>query len=259
MSGEEWMRIKENQRIGNNIYSITMESEKISQSIEPGQFIHLLCRGEYGAFLRRPFSLSNIDKDNKEISIVYRVQGKGTKSLSEMKTGEVVNALGPLGNGFLLDAKYDSVAIVGGGMGIAALMEVIKYYKDKSRVYLGFMEETILIQEIKNYSSEIHITTEKGNIGRKGLITDGLLSQWEKSPPQMVYTCGPKAMMREVSKISTKLDLPCQVSMEERMGCGIGACLVCSCKTKAENQEGSYTRVCKDGPVYWGEEIDWDE
>lgn len=259
MDGGEWLKIKSNQRIAEKIYSMKMESIEISQNAHAGQFIHLLCGKEYGAFLRRPFSLSAIDKKSRKLSIIYRVQGKGTKSLSKMKVGESVHAMGPLGKGFLLDTSYENIDIVAGGMGIAPLMEVIKYYGRHSRVHLGFIEEPILVEEIKGFSDQIQITTEKGNIGKKGLITEDLLTLWEKHPPQMVYTCGPRAMMKEVVRICKELDLPCQVSMEEKMACGIGACLVCSCKTKKKDQINVYTRVCKDGPVYWGNEVIWDE
>jgi dihydroorotate dehydrogenase electron transfer subunit len=259
MGTGEWINIKNNQRIGENIYSMTLEAVEISQDAKAGQFIHLLCGKEYGALLRRPFSLSTIDKKNRKLSIVYRVQGKGSKSLSEMKRGERIHALGPLGKGFLLDSYYKNVAVVAGGMGIAPLMEVIRYYGKQSRIYLGFMAEPILVEEIKSFTNHIQVTTEKGTIGRKGLITENLLSQWEENPPEIVYTCGPRGMMKEVAKISEELIIPCQVSMEERMGCGIGACLVCSCKTMKKNQKNEYTRVCKDGPVYWGSEVVWDE
>lgn len=259
MGEGEWLRIKSNQKIAEQIYSMEMQSMVISQSAQAGQFIHLLCGKEYGAFLRRPFSLCTIDQKNKEVSIVYRVQGKGTKSLSEMKKGESIHALGPLGKGFLLDSSCQDVAIVAGGMGSAPLMEIIKYYGEQSRVYLGFEKECILVEKIKKYCNKIWVTTEKGNIGKNGLIIEDLLSQWKECPPQMVYTCGPRGMMKEVVNICKELDLPCQVSMEERMGCGIGACLVCSCKTKKKGQKNQYTRVCKDGPVYWGSEVVWDE
>lgn len=259
MDAGEWLRIINNEKIAHQIYCMKMQSIEISQRAQAGQFIHLLCGKEYGAFLRRPFSLSNIDQKNKEISIIYRVQGKGTKSLSEMRTGDSIHALGPLGQGFLLDPTYTDVAVVAGGMGTAPLMEIIRYYGKRSRVYLGFEEQPILIEEIKDFCNQVEITTESGNVGKKGLITENLLSEWENQLPQMVYTCGPPAMMKEVVRICTELDLPCQVSMEERMACGIGACLVCSCKTNKKGQKNEYTRVCKDGPVYWGNEVVWDD
>lgn len=259
MDAGEWLSIISNKRIAEKIYNMTLRSKEISQHAQAGQFIHLLCGKEYGAFLRRPFSLSTIDKEKGKLSIIYRVQGKGSKSLSEMKRGERIHALGPLGKGFLLDSSYENIALVAGGMGIAPLMEVIKYYGERSRVYLGFMEEPILVEDIKGFCTQVQITTERGNIGKRGLVTEALFEQWEKNPPKMVYTCGPRAMMREVVRICKELDIPCQVSMEERMGCGIGACLVCSCKTKKKDQKNEYTRVCKDGPIFWGGEVVWDE
>lgn len=259
MDAGEWLKIKSNEKIAHKIYCMKMQAAKISQIACAGQFIHLLCGKEYGAFLRRPFSLSSINQEDKEISIIYRVQGKGSKSLSEMCVGEDVHALGPLGQGFLLDSSYENVAVVAGGMGSAPLMEVIRHYGKSATVYLGFEQEAILIEEIEEICHKMKITTEKGTIGEKGLVTENLLSEWKTKPPQLVYTCGPYAMMKEVVKICSTLGIPCQVSMEERMACGIGACLVCSCKTKKENQKNEYTRVCKDGPVYWGNEVIWDE
>lgn len=259
MDKGEWLEIISNDKIANQIYSMTLKSPLISQRAKAGQFIHLLCGKEYGALLRRPFSLSNIDKENHEITIIYRVQGKGTQSLCERKPKEKIHALGPLGQGFAVDLSYQNVAIIGGGIGTAPLVELIKYYGEKARVYLGFLDEPILIEEIQKYTKQIQIFTETGSVGRKGLVTQDLIEQWKESPPDMVYTCGPKPMMKAVVKICEKLNLPCQVSMEERMGCGIGACLTCSCKTKKKDQKNQYTRVCKEGPVYWGEEIDWNE
>lgn len=259
MDKGEWLEIRRNDKIAHQIYSMTLKSLFISQRAKPGQFIHLLCGREYGALLRRPFSLSNIDKKKNEITIVYRLQGKGTQSLCERRPGEKIHALGPLGHGFTLDPSYKNVAIVGGGMGTAPIVEIIRYYREKSRVYLGFLEEPILVEEIQKYTKDIEVFTEAGSAGKKGLVTQALAKQWRENPPDIVYTCGPRPMMKAVAKICEELNLPCQASMEERMGCGIGACLTCSCKTKKKEQKNSYTRVCKEGPVYWGREIDWDE
>ena len=256
---EEWLRVKSHRQIGNKIFCMAMESSKISQVAHSGQFIHLLCGKEYGALLRRPFSLSSIDKKKQEISIIYRVQGKGTQSLCRMEEGDKIHALGPLGQGFFLNPTYKNIAVVGGGMGIAPLMEIIKYYGGRARIYLGFGEQPIEIEEIKKYTREISITVEKGNLGKKGFVTEGLAEQWKEKPPEIVYSCGPRSMMKEVASICEKLDISCQVSMEERMGCGVGACLVCSCKTKKKDQKNLYSRVCKEGPVYWREEVIWDE
>ena len=256
---QEMLKVKSNQKIAEKIFQLTLQSSAISQRAKSGQFIHLLCGGEYGAFLRRPFSLSSIDKEKQEISIVYRVQGKGTRSLCEKQPGEKVHALGPLGQGFVLEPTYKNVGIVGGGMGIAPLLEVIKYYGQGTKVHLGFGEQPILIEEMKKYTGEISITVEKGKLGKKGFVTEGLAEQWKQNPPEIVYTCGPKPMMKKVAQICGQLNIPCQVSLEERMGCGIGACLVCSCKTKKKDQKNHYSRVCKDGPVYWAKEVLWDE
>ncbi|RBP37259.1 dihydroorotate dehydrogenase electron transfer subunit [Garciella nitratireducens] len=259
MSKEEFLKIKMNEKIAKGIYMMKLESFFISELARPGQFIHLLCKKDYGAFLRRPFSLAKIDQKNHEITIVYRVLGKGTQSMCEMKVGEKISALGPLGHGFILKDSYKRVDVVAGGLGTAPILEIVKYYKNKSRVYLGFIDQPILEENIRNHASKVEIFTETGSIGKKGLVTKDLLEQWRQNPPNMVYTCGPKLMMKAVAQICQQLDIPCQVSLEERMGCGIGACLTCSCKTKKKDQKKEYTRVCKEGPVYWAEEVVWDE
>lgn len=259
MKIEEDVRIISNEKVAEEIYEMKMESIKISQKVNAGQFIHILCGGDQGALLRRPFSLSRIDRDKGEISILYRVQGKGTKNLLKMLRGQRVNALGPLGQGFSLDSSYNKIAVVGGGIGMAPLMEIIKYYGKASTVYLGFQKEPIMLHEIGKYTNEMTIVTEKGKAKKKGLITEGLKEDLRKKAPQIVYTCGPKKMMEKVFEICEELNIPCQVSMEEKMGCGIGACLVCSCKTKKKEQKNIYSKVCKDGPVYWGEEVLWNE
>ncbi len=259
MSKEETLKIKSNIKIADQIYAMKLESFFISQEAKPGQFVHLLCKKDYGAFLRRPFSLANIDSKNHELIIVYRVLGKGTQSMAEMKAGEKISALGPLGHGFILEDSYENVAVVAGGLGTAPVLEIVKYYKQKSRIYLGFLEEPILEEEIKRYTSLLEVFTETGSVGKKGLVTKDLLEQFRQNPPDMVYTCGPKPMMKALAQICDRLEIPCQVSLEERMGCGIGACLTCSCKTKKKDQKNEYTRVCKEGPVYWAKEVVWDE
>ena len=226
---------------------MTLDSKRISGDSSPGQFITIKCTD--GLLFRRPFSIANTVRDRLEV--IYKVLGKGTTWLSNRKPGSKLDVLGPLGNGFDLDsASYTSV-LVAGGTGIASLIYLSKKIKPGILFYgTKTKQEIIHTDDFKNW--DVRITTEDGSRAEKGLITDALarfLKKRKISKPH-IYACGPKIMLQKIISLSKKDRIPCQVSIEDIMACGVGACRGCVIQTK-----DGYMSVCNDGPVFNGSDI----
>ncbi|MFW6269683.1 MAG: dihydroorotate dehydrogenase electron transfer subunit, partial [Bacillota bacterium] len=203
----------------------------------------------FDPLLRRPFSFFDIDKNKGIIKLVYKIVGRGTRILSKYKNGEKINVLGPLGNGFDLKSDYDKIIVIGGGMGIVPLFMLVKLLKDKFakfQVLLGANtgnELNFFIDRFKCENIHLSIATMDGSIGYKGTVLD--LWQNLNSDAKYVYSCGPRTMLKHIKKYAENKNIPGQISLEERMGCGTGVCLSCVCQTRQGNQ-----RVCKEGPVF---------
>ena len=211
----------------------------------PGQFINIQLAGKY---LRRPISIC--DWDEKTITIIYKVVGGGTQQMSEMKAGETLDVLVGLGNGYTPDKSGDAPVLLGGGVGVPPMYGLCKALIAQGKqvnVILGFntKDEIFYEQQFKNLGATVTVTTADGSYGIKGFVTDALV----KMDYSYFFTCGPMPMFRAIEKVATTSG---QYSFEERMGCGFGACMGCSCKTKYGNK-----RICKDGPVLEREEIVW--
>lgn len=226
-----------------------------TQSILPGQFYNLYI-DDKSILLPRPVSVS--ESTQSLTKFVYRVVGKGTEKLSQLKNGDKIKVLGPLGNGFSLpDCKATSI-VIGGGVGIAPLLELTKQIKGEKHVYLGFDESPFLVDEFTKYSMNLYCSTMTGKDGFHGNVIE-LLNNYPVDA-DFVYACGPKKMLKRLVEEMEPRGVKIEVSMEERMGCGIGACLGCGIKIKKAYQtEWKYLRVCKDGPVFNGSEVIWDE
>jgi dihydroorotate dehydrogenase electron transfer subunit len=203
--------------------------------------------------LPRPISICDADTAAGAIELVYQVVGKGTAALAEMSPGQNVKILGPLGNGFGISNCH--AAIVGGGIGVPPLYFLAKMLAkcgSSADIFLGFRDTPILIDKFRELASplngEVHIATESGNVGQRGYVTEILATQNEKCTEKYteIFTCGPAPMLRVVAEISLVAKIPCQVSVEERMACGLGTCVGCVVKV-GEN----YVRVCTDGPVFF--------
>ena len=252
------MEVIYNQEIAPKIYEMKLRGEGVVQNAECGQFVHIRVSHENLHILRRPISICSIDREKSEMVIVYGVVGKGTMILSEKKQGEQVEILGPLGNGFKASPLKEAV-LVGGGIGVPPLLELAKQLKEagceKVKVFLGFRNHPFLVREFETTADEVYLATEDGSAGHKGYVTE-ILDRHVDQPSEL-FACGPKMMLKAVQTYAQNKSIPSQLSTEERMGCGIGACLVCVCKLKAEqNPEGyEYKRVCKEGPVFAGDEI----
>lgn len=247
--------------IAPSIFKMTFLSEYISQNAIPGQFVNIKCCDGLNTLLRRPISICCVDRRKNTFDVIFQIKGIGTKYLSSKKINDFVDVLGPLGKGFDLSEKYQKIAVVGGGIGIFPLLNVLTETKAKKRsAFLGFRNKecVVLESEFNNLTNELFISTNDGSYGYKGLIIEPLLKDLKNNKYDIIYTCGPMPMIREVVKIANSDNLKCQVSFEEKMGCGIGACLVCACKTKYGN-EWEYSHICKDGPVFWSNEVIFDE
>lgn len=240
------------------VFKMTIKSEYVAQNALPGQFVNIKCGG-FDAFLRRPISICDIDKEKNTLDIVFQVKGKGTEMLCTRCAGEV-DIMAPLGKSFTLDEKYKNIIVVGGGIGTFPLLYLLKSSKaEQKTALLGFRTKAavVLESEFRAAAGSVEIATDDGTYGKKAFVTELLEQRIAEQKPDLVYTCGPNIMMRKVAAIAEKNGIPCQVSMEQRMGCGIGACLVCACKTKKGEDDYGFSHVCKDGPVFWSTDVIW--
>lgn len=237
--------ILENKKISENIYKISIEGKFEGK---PGQF-YMLKTTNSEFLLPRPISIYDVKEDRVEF--LYQVAGEGTKIISKLNEGDYMQVMGPLGNGFEVDKIKGKIAIVTGGIGVAPVGMLIRNLKEcKIDLYSGFRDIDYAVEDLKEYVSKIEISTETGEVGHKGYVTDLLKPQ----NYDLIITCGPEIMMKKIVEMCKKENVKCLVSMENRMACGIGACLGCTCKTDKGN-----LRTCKEGPVFWGEELMLDE
>lgn len=222
----------------------------------PGQFVHVKC-GD-GLLLRRPISVCSCMEDEPEdtLAIVFEVRGEGTDWLSRREAGDTLDVLGLAGNGFSMrpEGRY---LLVGGGIGIPPMRGCAQYTGGRSTAILGgrSADKIILQNCFADECAKVLIATDDGSLGHHGFVDFLVRRELEQDRNyDAVLACGPRPMLRNVAKAAEEFGLPCQVSMEERMGCGVGACLVCAC----DMADGSRKHVCKDGPVFDSREVDWD-
>jgi dihydroorotate dehydrogenase electron transfer subunit len=215
-----------------------------------GQFVHVLC-GD-GVLLRRPFGVC--DSGEGRLRFVFNVRGEGTRLLAGKQVGDVLNILGPLGMGFHPEKRGDGTSVVvGGGIGIFPLVKAAKELGGDTESILGFRTKDLIIlqAEFEQICTHTHITTDDGTYGHHGFVTDILTRRIEETNITSVYACGPIPMLRLVKNIAAAHGIHCEISMEERMGCGIGACAVCVCRSKGQN-----VKICQTGPVFDAREVD---
>ena len=236
------------------VHTMSLQAPKIAKSAKPGQFVMVyLDKGEH--LLPRPISLFNVDKPSGIITLAYAVAGAGTEIIATWPLGHTVRVLGPLGNGFDLDniRAGDKVALVGGGIGTPPLFYLaLELHKRgvQMDVYLGFRHDSpMLINCFETLTDNLVVATEDGSRGHKGYVTDCLTPSYTT-----ILSCGPIPMLKALAKYASSHNIPCQVSVEERMGCGLGACKGCVVKTLV-----GYQLCCLDGPVFDSREVKWDE
>ena len=255
MSIQEICRAASNTRLGEGLYQLVLDAPQIAAAAQCGQFVHIAC-GE-GNLLRRPISICEAGEGR--LRIVFQVKGEGTRWLADRKEGDTLDVLGPLGHGFDTAALGARPVLIGGGLGWPPMLQTGKCAKAAGaapRAVLGFRNQgAVILEEDFRAVCETFVTTDDGSYARHGFVTDVLKELVADATG--VAACGPKPMLKAIAAIAKQAGLPCQVSMEERMGCGIGACLVCACALKAENGETRYGHVCKDGPVFNAEEVEW--
>lgn len=230
--------------LNKNTFSFVLKPSNFTFNLAPGQFINILVEN---LTLRRPFSVCEIKE--YEFRIVFKVCGKGTNEMSKWEPGRKINIMWPLGKGFRKINKTDKMLLIGGGIGVAPLLELSKQSTFCSTL-VGFntKEEIILYDEFKKYG-ELSVCTKDGSFGNKGLVTDFIIEKIKKFKINRIAACGPEKMLEKVATIARKEKIFCEISLEERMGCGFGACLGCKHIFKIDNIEKSL-HICKDGPVF---------
>ena len=241
-----------NEKLNDFTFAVTVVCGELASTARAGQFVGINC-GE-GLLLRRPISICDICGDM--LKFVYEIKGEGTRKLSEYVTGQKLDILGPLGNGFCL--PEGDILAVGGGIGVPPLLFAAQSAKSGVTAVLGFRDSgrVIMKNEFETVCNEVYITTDDGSFGIHGAVTKPLEGLLKRGGYGVVLSCGPRAMLNGVAKLCEQYGVQCQISLEERMGCGIGACLVCACAT-ARGGEVQMSRVCKDGPVFDAREVVW--
>jgi dihydroorotate dehydrogenase electron transfer subunit len=255
MIQKELCKIISQREIAADIYELTVEASFVSQIKAPGQFVHIRVTNGWDLLLRRPISISSFDKMRSEFTMIYRKEGKGTSMLAELTSEGEIDILGPLGNGFPVDevSVGETALLVGGGIGVPPLYELSNQLVAqgvKVIHVLGFQTEAAVFYEnefLKN--GETFVATVDGTYGKKGFVTDII----KELSFDCLYTCGPTAMLKAIEQgYPDKLMF---LSLEERMGCGIGACFACVCKSANDPDGVSYKKVCSDGPVFRAGEV----
>lgn len=241
------------EEISSGIYSMWLKTDKIAGQAKPGQFLSVYCR-EGSRLLTRPISLCEIDQEDQAVRIVYRVAGKGTEELSEMRTGGSLEVVGPLGNGFPLKEK--KAFLIGGGIGIPPMLQLAKELQCEKQIILGYRDSLFLQKEFKR-QGKLYVATEDGSFGVEGNVLDAIRENGLDA--EIIYACGPTPMLRAVKAYAREKKIECWVSLEERMACGIGACLGCVCQSREKDSHTNVNnkRICKEGPVFRAEEVEF--
>ena len=248
-----------NQRMTDDTWLMGLHSAEIAQTAKPGQFVMIRVRPGLDPLLRRPFSICGVRDDL--LLVLYRVVGKGTSLMTGLREGERMWVLGPLGKGFAVPENRTGRLLVGGGIGIAPLLFLGQFHREKKVTFMmGFRsaKDIIFPERITGEDTGFLVATDDGTRGHPGPVTDLLEEHLRKSQGEVaVYACGPKPMLRKVAHMTMAQRIPCQVSLEAHMACGLGACQGCAVKASADSGR-SYFHVCKEGPVFEAREIDWE-
>lgn len=258
-------QVLQNIAVQPGIYEMTIAAPEIAKSATPGQFV--MVRPIYRSFepfLNRPFGISDIDAAKGTINILYIVVGRGTDLMSEMQQGDDVFLVGPVGNGFTVIPEQKNVVLAAGGMGIAPLLPLAKVLRNAGINVYGLMgaSKAAALVGTDNWQEagvQVQIATDDGSVGKQGFVTALLEDLLVKEKIDFIYCCGPTPMMARTVEIAEKHGVPIEVSLEKRMGCGIGVCMGCICKLKQADGSVKQYRVCYDGPVFRGEEVVFDD
>lgn len=252
--------VKQDQLVA-GIYDLTLQTKDIAAIARAGQFVSVYSN-DPSKLLPRPISLCGIDKEKGQIRLVYRVtgEGTGTEEFSKLKEGDSVKILGPLGNGFTVE-EGKTAFLIGGGIGVPPMLQLAKDINKagnvpKMQIVMGYRDEnTFLLDEFKEQADSF-VSSDNGTVGTKGTVVDAIKENGLKA--DVIYACGPTPMLRALRDYADENGMTCYVSMEERMACGIGACLACVCKTKEKDHHSNVNnkRICKEGPVFNAKEVE---
>ncbi len=244
--------VRKQTKIGTGIYDLWLESDAAKMAV-PGQFISIYTN-DASKLLPRPISICEIDKEENCLRVVYRIAGEGTRQFSKLKEGDKIAILGPLGNGFT--KKEKDAILIGGGIGIPPMLELAKQLNAKKSIVLGYRDELFLNEEFEEYG-DVFLASDDGKHGVKGTVLDAIKEYGVKG--DVIYACGPTPMLRAIQAYALEHGIEAQLSLEEKMACGVGACLACVCKSKEVDAHSHVhnKRVCKDGPVFDAREVDF--
>ena len=245
------------EQLSNGIFSMWLQTEA-AQTAKPGQFISMYTN-DGTKLLPRPISICEINKEAGQLRVVYRVTGEntGTKQFSEMKAGDVVPVIGPLGNGFPLEkAEGKKAFLMGGGIGVPPILELAKQLNCEKQIVVGYRDADTFLREQFEENGTVYISTEDGSVGTKGNVMNAIAEN--DLTADIIYACGPTPMLRAIKNYAEENGIECYISLEERMACGIGACLACVCKSKEKDHHTHVhnKRICKEGPVFLSTEVE---
>ncbi|HJB01189.1 MAG TPA: dihydroorotate dehydrogenase electron transfer subunit [Candidatus Mediterraneibacter merdavium] len=246
------------ERIAQDIYSMWIRTEA-AQTAVPGQFLSMYTN-DGSKLLPRPISICEINRTDGSLRVVYRVTGRhtGTELFSRMQEGDTIPVIGPLGNGFSYEkAQGKRAFLIGGGIGVPPILELAKQMKcDKKQIIVGYRDRETFLKDEFEQNGEVYISTEDGSVGTKGNVMDAIREN--ALGADIIYACGPTPMLRAVKAYAEENGIECYISLEERMACGIGACLACVCKSKEKDHHTNVNnkRICKDGPVFLSTEVE---
>lgn len=256
-------KLVKKEKIIDGIYKFSLKAESIVSSARPGNFIEIRISDQTDPFLRRPISIHNLDKENGILEIIFQIKGKGTEILSRKQEGDNIDIIGPLGYGTFKLADYKKIAIIGGGIGIFPLYEILKQANInnvQTGVYLSFRNKDLVMLEdiFGQLTNNLNISTDDGSYKNKGFAIEFLKQDMEKEKYECIYACGPTPMLRAVKNYAVENNINCQVSLEEKMACGLGVCLGCAVKTATSPKEApEYFQVCKAGPVFNAKDVEF--
>lgn len=246
----------EQKMIADGICSMWLDAKEVAVQAKPGQFISVYSNDK-SRVLPRPISICEIDREKGTLRIVYRVVGKGTEEFSKAEAGDSFEILGPLGNGFPIEeAKGKKVLMIGGGIGVPPMLQTAKEIEGEAIIVSGYRNQDLFLKEELESAGTLFIATEDGSVGTKGNVVDAIRENQIEA--DMMFACGPKPMLRALKNYALEKEIPCWISMEEKMACGVGACLACVCQSKDVDSHSHVhnKRICKDGPVFLSTEVE---
>lgn len=256
---QETVTVVSQKQIGTGIYDLTIQTKEIAAAAKAGQFVSVYSN-DASKLLPRPISLCGIDRKAGTLRLVYRVTGEhtGTEEFSRLQVGDTMKIMGPLGNGFTVE-KGKKAFLIGGGIGVPPMLQLAKEMKDAGenfQIVMGYRDAgTFLLNEFKE-QGESFVATEDGSVGTKGNVLDAIRENHLDA--DVIYACGPTPMLRALKAYAEEQNMTCYVSMEERMACGIGACLACVCNSTDKDAHSNVKnkRICKEGPVFNAKEVE---